>query len=70
MTTIDPEFLKKFLRCPESKAELVQSGEWLYSTDPNTRRKYPVRDGLPVMLIEESQVADPEEFSRVVSSKD
>ena len=58
---IDKELLE-ILACPESKApvvEIEEGGEhWLVSTDAATRRRYPVKDGIPVMLIEESQVLD------------
>ena len=63
--TIDPE-LMKILVCPESHARLVQVGDWLYSTDANTRRRYPIRDGIPIMLIDESQVVAPAEFQKVI----
>ena len=36
--TLDPELLT-LLVCPESHARLVQVGDWLYSTDPATRRR-------------------------------
>lgn len=60
-TTIDAELLK-IMQCPVGKAPLVQVGEALYSTDPATRRKYPIRDGIPIMLIEESVEVDKAEF--------
>jgi uncharacterized protein YbaR (Trm112 family) len=62
---IDPELLS-IMVCPESHARLVQVGDWLYSTDPQTRRRYPVREGLPIMLIDESEVIEPDEFNRVM----
>jgi len=55
--------------CPQSHAKLVQSGEWLYSTDPATRRRYPVRNGIPVMLIDESEVVGDEEFKKVMQQR-
>ncbi len=64
--SLDPELLK-ILACPESKAPLVLVGDWLYSTDPNTRRRYPVRDGIPIMLIDESEVVDQAEFDRIMA---
>lgn len=64
--TLDPRLID-ILACPESRASLVQSGDWLYSTDPATRRRYPIRDGIPVMLLDESEVVDPAEFARVVA---
>lgn len=63
--TIDPE-LMKILVCPESHAPLVQVDDWLYSTDEKTRRRYPVRDGIPIMLIDESEVVDEPAFRQVM----
>jgi len=54
------------LVCPQTHAKLVHSGDWLYSTDRDTRKKYPIRDGIPVMLIDEADVADEAEFDRVM----
>lgn len=62
---IDPK-LMNILVCPQSKAKLVQVDDWLYSTDPHTRRRYPIREGIPIMLIEESEVVSEEEFNRIV----
>ncbi len=67
MAEIDKELLE-ILVCPESKAPLRQVGDWLYSTDKKTRRRYPVRDGIPVMLIDESETVSPQEFERVFSA--
>ncbi len=63
---LDPELLS-ILACPESKAPLIPLGDWLYSTDPATRRRYPVRDGIPIMLIEESEVVAEDEFQRIMA---
>jgi uncharacterized protein YbaR (Trm112 family) len=60
---LDPE-LAKILVCPITKAPLIQSGEWLYSTNSANRKKYPIRDGIPVMLVEEAIDVDEEEFQR------
>ena len=66
MTKIDAELLR-IMVCPVAHAPLVQVGEWLYSTDPATRRKYPIRDGIPIMLIDESEVAEQAEFEQVMA---
>ena len=67
MGKINAELLG-IMECPIAHAPLVQVGDWLYSTDPETRRKYPIRDGIPIMLIEEAKVAAPEEFERVMAA--
>lgn len=54
MAAIDPEFLA-LLRCPVSRKPLVEQGEWLVSTDADTRLRYPVQDGIPVLLEEEGE---------------
>ena len=60
--------LLKIMQCPVAHVPLVQVGDWLYSTDPETRRKYAIRDGIPIMLIDEAAIADPEEFSRAMAA--
>lgn len=60
--------LLRILVCPQTHAKLVRSGDWLYSTDPDTRKKYPIRDGIPVMLIDEADVADEAEFARIMAT--
>ena len=62
---LDAELLE-ILVCPESHAKLAQVDDWLYSTDPASRRRYPIRDGIPIMLIDESEVVDEAEFQRVM----
>lgn len=51
---ISPELLK-ILVCPEDKGplELVEDGKFLLN--PRNGYKYPIRDGIPVMLIEEGK---------------
>jgi len=65
MAELDKELLE-ILACPLSKARLVQVGDFLYSTDPATRRRYRIDDGIPNMLIDESEVVDPPEFENVM----
>lgn len=65
MEALDPEFLA-ILRCPLSRAALVQDGAWLVSTDPATRRRYPIEDGFPVLLIEEGKEMSEADWKRIV----
>lgn len=64
---IDKDFLA-ILVCPESRAPLVQVGDWLYSTDPATRRRYPVRDGIPIMLIDQAETVEQSEWQSVLAN--
>lgn len=54
---ISPELLE-VLRCPKCKStlELKPSGDALKCTNPECRLVYPIRDDIPVMLIEEATV--------------
>ena len=65
---IDPQLLS-IMVCPESHAPLREVGDWLVSTDPTTRRRYPIRDGIPVMLLEESEVMSEEEWATAVGGE-
>ena len=60
---IDPELLS-ILRCPLTRSKLRQEGDWLIAEVG--RLAYPVREGIPVMLIEEARlpegVANLDEF--------
>ena len=63
---LDPEFLE-ILRCPESRAVLVEDGGLLVSTDRKTRRAYRIEDGdLPVLVVEESKVLDERTWLEVM----
>ena len=48
---------------------LREVGDWLVSTDPATRLRYPVRDGIPVMLVEESEEMGQEEWERAIQDE-
>jgi len=50
---VDPELLS-MLCCPLTRSPLRQEGEFLVAEIGGLR--YPVRDGIPVMLIEEAQL--------------
>ncbi len=56
------------IRCPQCQARLIQWGEWVYSDSTESRWKYPVRDGIPVLLVHEAVVVSPEEFDRLKQS--
>jgi hypothetical protein len=58
---ISPDLLE-ILVCPDSKAPLLLEGETLVSTDPKTRRRYKIKDDIPVMLIDESEVLSEAEW--------
>ena len=52
-----PADLMEVLRCPLTRSRLRQEGEWLVAEMGGLR--YPIRDGFPVLLIEEATVPAP-----------
>ncbi len=57
--------LLSILACPQDKGPLyyLESEEVLFN--PRLRRTYEVRDGIPVMLVEEATELDDPEFQRL-----
>ena len=59
--------LLRILACPEDKGPLfyVEDEGFLYN--PRLHRKYPVRDDIAVMLVDEAETADAAEHARVTA---
>lgn len=51
---IDKELLD-ILACPACKSPVRLEGERLVCTSPSCGLRYPIREGIPVMLIEEAE---------------
>lgn len=58
--------LLDILCCPETKADLVLDGDTLVSTDRKTRRRYRIEDDIPIMLIDESEQLNMEEWQEIM----
>jgi uncharacterized protein len=63
---LDPHLLE-ILACPEDKGPLyyLEDEDTLYN--PRLKRKYEVRDDIPVMLIDEATAADDAEHERIMA---
>lgn len=69
MTTadeLDPRLLE-ILACPEDKGPLLYFVDEQLLYNPRLHRSYAVRDGIPVMLIEEATAVDDAEHDRLVA---
>jgi len=66
---LDPQLLS-IMVCPISHAPLKEVDGWLVSTDPETRRRYPIRDGIPVMLIDESEEMSHDDWQAALKTED
>lgn len=47
--------LLDILACPKCKQSVKEEGEWIVCQSPSCGLRYPVRNGIPVMLIDEAQ---------------
>jgi uncharacterized protein YbaR (Trm112 family) len=69
MTTadqLDPRLLE-ILACPEDKGPLLYFADEAVLYNPRLRRTYAVRDGIPVMLIDEATAVDDAEHERLTA---
>lgn len=66
MTTIDARLLA-ILACPQDKGPLyfIADEDALYN--PRLHRRYDVRDGIPVMLIDEATTVSDDEHARLMA---
>ncbi|HEX9531000.1 MAG TPA: Trm112 family protein [Acidimicrobiales bacterium] len=63
---LDP-LLLDILACPEDKGPLLyfQDEDCLYN--PRLKRRYAIRDDIPIMLIDEAETVDDAEHDRLMS---
>jgi uncharacterized protein len=61
----DTSLLQK-MRCPISKALLLLDGDSLVSTNANMPYRYKIIEGIPVMLKEDAELLQPEEWKRIM----
>jgi uncharacterized protein YbaR (Trm112 family) len=67
--TLDP-LLIEVLACPDDKGPLLYFADEDLLYNPRLHRSYEVRDGIPVMLIEESTSVDEAEHARLTARAD
>lgn len=67
--TLDP-LLIDVLACPEDKGSLWYFADENILFNPRLHRTYPVRDGIPVMLIDEATAVDGTESARLVAKSE
>lgn len=63
--TLSPELLA-ILACPEDKGPLYYLADEELLYNPRLTRAYAVRDGIPVMLIDEATTVDAAEHERLM----
>jgi uncharacterized protein YbaR (Trm112 family) len=61
---LDPQLLE-ILACPQDKGPLLYFVDENSLYNPRLHRRYVVRDGIPVMLIDEAEDVDDAEHARL-----
>ena len=62
---LDPQLLE-ILACPQDKGPLLYLADEDALYNPRLHRRYDVRDGIPVMLIDEADDVDDAEHARIM----
>lgn len=63
--SLSPELLS-ILACPESKKPLVYLPEKNLLVCRQSRLAYPVRDGIPVLIVEEAERLDEDALKKIL----
>ena len=63
--TLDPTLLE-ILACPDDKGPLLYFADENALYNPRLRRRYSVRDGIPVLLVDEAEAVDEAEHERLL----
>ncbi len=63
---LDPKLLE-ILACPEDKGPLYYLADEEALYNPRLRRRYPVRDGIPIMLVDEAETVTDAEHERIMA---
>jgi uncharacterized protein YbaR (Trm112 family) len=66
---LDPRLLE-ILACPEDKGPLLYFPDESALYNPRLRRRYPIREGIPVMLVDEAVTLDDDEHERLMAKAD
>jgi uncharacterized protein len=66
---LDPRLLE-ILACPDDRGPLLYFADEDSLYNPRTHRRYAVRDGIPVMLIDEAETVDDAEHERLTAKAD
>ncbi len=66
---LDPKLLE-ILACPEDKGPLLYFPDEDTLYNPRLKRRYSIRDDIPIMLIDEAETVNEDEHQRLLSKAD
>jgi len=63
---LDPRLLE-ILACPDDKGPLLYFEDEQRLYNPRLHRSYAIRDGIPIMLVDEAEALDDDEHERLMA---
>jgi uncharacterized protein len=66
IVALDPQLLE-ILACPEDKGPLLYFPDEDSLYNPRLKRRYAIRDDIPIMLIDEAETVDDAEHARLLA---
>jgi uncharacterized protein len=66
---LDPQLLE-ILACPEDKGPLLYFADEDSLYNPRLKRRYAIREDIPIMLIDEAETVDGSEHERLMAKAD
>jgi uncharacterized protein len=63
---LDPQLLE-ILACPEDKGPLLYFADEDALYNPRLKRRYPIREDIPIMLVDEAETVDEAEHERLTA---
>jgi uncharacterized protein len=66
---LDPQLLE-ILACPEDKGPLLYFADEDTLYNPRLKRRYSIREDIPIMLIDEAETVDDAEHDRLLAKAD
>jgi uncharacterized protein YbaR (Trm112 family) len=66
IVALDPQLLE-ILACPEDKGPLLYFPDEDSLYNPRLKRRYAIRDDIPIMLIDEAETVDDTEHTRLLA---
>lgn len=66
---LDPKLLE-ILACPEDKGPLLYFADEDTLYNPRLKRRYSIRDDIPIMLVDEAEAVDDAEHDRLLAKAD
>jgi uncharacterized protein YbaR (Trm112 family) len=66
---LDPQLLE-ILACPDDKGPLLYFRDEDALYNPRLKRRYAIRDDIPIMLVDEAESVSDEEHARLMAKAD